>query len=179
MKTHLLITTVVTFSLRALCADTQDPSSGSSAQSSSSASGSPGQEIRFSQLKDANIVSNTGEDLGTMKDLLIDSRTGEIRYVMLGRGELSDKLVPVPWKAINVSAQKQFTINVDRQKLKSAPTVDKELSEFNQPDYSVTVYRFYEIPIDSGGAESPGGSSSGGKSSQPQNNSTPQQQEQK
>ena len=179
MKPYLLITTVVALSVRAMCADSQDSSSGNSVQRPASTSGSSGQEIRFSKLKDAKIVSKTGEDLGTMEDLMIDPRSGKIRYVILGRGGLlgiGEKLVPVPWKAINISSEKQFTINIDKEKLKSAPTVDKELSELNQPDYTVTIYRFYEIPLDTGAAEAPGGSSTGGESSQP--NSAPQQQQQ-
>jgi sporulation protein YlmC with PRC-barrel domain len=154
MKPYLLIMTVVAFSLRALCADTQDSSSRITAQGSSSTSGSSGQEIRFSKLRDANIVSKTGENLGTMEDLMIDPRTGKIRFVILGRGGLlgiGEKYVPVPWKAVNVTSEKEFTINVDKQKLKSAPAVDKQLSELNQPDYSVTVYRFYEIPLEPAG----------------------------
>lgn len=119
-------------------------------------------------------MSKSGEDLGKMEDLLINPQTGKIQYVVLGRGGvlgMGEKLVPVPWQAVNVSSEKEFTINVDKKKLKSAPTVDKNYSQLDQPDYYVTIYRFYEIPENTGGAEGPSGSQSGSGSSTNANSS--------
>jgi sporulation protein YlmC with PRC-barrel domain len=168
MKSFFCITILTALSLNALGADNTQSSSSSNSSSSPS-------EVRLSKLKDAKITSKSGEDLGKMEDLMIDPQTGKIRYVILGRGGLlgiGEKLVPVPWKAINVSSEKEFTLNVDKQKLKSAPTVDKRYSELNQPDYYVTIYRFYEVPMDTGSAEGPGGSQSGSSSSESQTNSS-------
>jgi sporulation protein YlmC with PRC-barrel domain len=125
-------------------------------------------EVRFSKLMDANVASKSGENLGQLEDLIIDPQTGEIKYAILGRGGLlgiGEKYVPVPWKAIQVSSEKQFTLNVDKSKLKSAPTTDKSYSSLEQPGYDVTIYRFFEIPMGTGAAEAPGGSQQGQGSS--------------
>ncbi|HSU54324.1 MAG TPA: PRC-barrel domain-containing protein, partial [Candidatus Dormibacteraeota bacterium] len=155
----------------------------SSSSSISGTSGTTSQEIQYSKLKDANIATKSGENLGQMEDLLINPRTGKVDYVVLGEGGilgLGEKRVPIPWKAVNISSEKQFTINVDKHKMKSAPTLSKNYSELDQPDYYVTIYRFYEIPVESGAAQSPegaqSGSSSSGSSSQQSGSSSQQHQ---
>lgn len=178
MNLKSLFTIVALASLQSLYASDQTSASQQSSTSTDSTGSSP-QDVRFSKLKDANIVSSSGESLGKMEDLIINQKTGNIDYVILGRGGLlgmGEKRVPVPWKAVHVSSEKQFTINVDKNKLKSAPTVGKDYSELNQPDYYVTIYRFYEIPVESGSANSPGGSQSGAGSS---TNSSSQSENQK
>ena len=117
---------------------------------------------------DANVASKSGENLGQLEDLIIDAKTGQIEYAVLGRGGflgMADKYVPVPWKAIQVASEKQFTLNVDKSKLKSAPTTDKSFTNLQHPGYDVTIYRFYEIPMNTGTAEGPSGTQQGGGSS--------------
>lgn len=131
-------------------------------------------EVRLSKLMDADIKSKSDEDLGKLEDLMINPNTGKIDFAVIGRGGflgLGEKLVPVPWQAVTVQSEKQFTLNVDKQKLQSAPTIDKKYSAFEQPDYAVTIYRFYSIPVGTG--ETPGGTEQG-QSQQSGSTSTPQ-----
>jgi sporulation protein YlmC with PRC-barrel domain len=143
-------------------------------QSQTSGQASSGSEIRFSKLKDATVTSSAGESLGKVEDLLINPTSGKIEFVILGNGGflgMGEKRIPVPWQAVNVQSEKQFTLNVDKNKLKSAPTLSKNYPELASPDYTVTIYRFYEIPL--GGAEGLGGSQQGpGQSSGNQDSSS-------
>lgn len=163
----------VIFSTVTLLAATLAQASDNKGQQQSQTSGQTNiqSEVRLSQLKDAKASSSAGESLGDVEDLLINPRNGKIDFVILGRGGLlglGEKRVPVPWKAINLQSEKQFTLNVDKNKLKSAPTLNKNYSELDNPDYTVTIYRFYEIPM--GSAQTPGGSQQGqGQSSGTQN----------
>lgn len=128
-------------------------------------------DVLLSQLMQANVASKSGENLGQIKDFMISPRTGRIDYAVMGGDSgpgTAGTLVPVPWKAVQVTSQKQFTLNLDKEKLKSAPTADSQLSQLNQPDYTVTIYRFYEIPDETGAAQSPGGTEQGSG-----NNSSP------
>lgn len=129
-------------------------------------------EVRLSKLMNAEIKSKSGENLGKLEDLMINPQTGQVDFAVIGRGGflgLGEKLVPVPWQAVTVQSEKQFTLNVDKQKLQSAPTVDKKFSELQQPGYDVTIYRFYSIPM--GTAETPG-STEQGQGSQTDTNTT-------
>ena len=50
-----------------------------------------------------------------------------------------------------------MTVSVDKAKLQSAPTIKKDLSDLSNPDYMVSIYQFFSLPVDVGGSESPGG----------------------
>ncbi len=142
----------------------------SSKEGRTAVSGASASDIRLSKLMDANVASKSGENLGQLEDLVINPQTGKIEFAVLGRGGflgLGEKYVPIPWKAIQVSSEKQFTLNVDKAKLKTAPTTDKNLSQLEEPGYTVTIYRFFEVPVETGGAEAPGGVQEGGASSSP------------
>ncbi len=165
---NILVLSAITacISQPALCKDSSSSSGSSKDQASSS--GSTASEIRLSKLMEANVSSKSGENLGQVQDFAINPKTGKIDFAIVGTGGASgagQTYIPVPWKAIQVSSEKQFTLNVDKQKLQSAPTTGKDLSEFQQPDYTVTIYRFFEVPEDVGAAETPGGSEQGGASS--------------
>jgi len=65
-----------------------------------------------------------------------------------------------------------LTLNVDKEKLQSAPTTARaDDSELDNPDFVVVIYRFYEIAPPGVGAagETPGGTER--ETSKPQNDS--------
>jgi hypothetical protein len=77
---------------------------------------------------------------------------------MAGAGQ---KLLPVPWRAVNVRSEREFALNVDKQKLGLAP-IWSQTDTTEQPDYIIRIYRFYEIePQNDVGAPGSSGSESG------------------
>jgi sporulation protein YlmC with PRC-barrel domain len=139
----------------------QDPSapsgtiSGSSSASSQSAIGtstSAGAKISAnyvmaSRAIGASIKSNTGENLGQIEDLLVD-QSGQIKMAVLGVGGflgIGAKKTPVPWQAVTASSDKDFTLNIDRQKLKNAPAIDKNqaATDWATPNFMTEVYAHY------------------------------------
>lgn len=126
--------------------------------------------VRLSKLMDANVKSKSGENLGQVEDFLINPRTGKVDYAVLGRGGflgMGEQRIPVPWSALSIQSQQALTVSVDKQKLKSAPTLSPDYTNRFTPDYEVTIYRFFEIPSSAiGGAESPGGMQQGGTQSE-------------
>jgi len=137
---------------------TSSQQSQTSTQQATSQSSTSQNSIRFSKLMDAKVTSQAGEQLGEVEDLLFNPSTGKVNFVVLGTGGvlgIGEKRVPVPWQAVNVQSEQQFSLNVDRKKLQSAPSLSRNYSELSSPDYSITIYRFYQVPV--GGAESPGG----------------------
>jgi len=160
------------------------------AQQSDQAQGQPGQRkntsgqtsdpskdgIRLSKLKGANVKSKNGEDLGKLDDIVLDRQTGQIKFAIVGKGGVlgvGEKSHPVPWQEVRIDSEKQVTLNVDKQKLQSAPTVTSDYQELNDPDAVLVIYRFYEIQP-AGAAETPGGTQQGtGKSQTDPNKSNP------
>lgn len=106
--------------------------------------------VRLSKLMDAKIKSSDGESLGEIEDVIVEPGTGEIKFAIVGKGGflgLGEKLVPVPWQAINAKSDKEFSINLDSEKLKTAPTAkDKTFAQLNDPSHTATIYQFYSVP---------------------------------
>jgi sporulation protein YlmC with PRC-barrel domain len=157
-KTLSLVAVVLTASLQPLLADDQKCAE---AQYSSS---SETKLMQLSKLMEAEATSRDGESLGEVKDMVIDVKTGKITHAIVGCGMASqsgEQMVPVPWRAITVQSEKQFTINVDKAKLARAPTMDSSFSSIADPAYVVTIERFYVVPIEIGSGETPAGEENG------------------
>lgn len=123
--------------------------------------------VRLSKLMDAKVKSSDGESVGEIEDVIVEPGTGEIKFAIVGKGGvlgLGEKLVPVPWQAINAKSDKEFSINLDSEKLKTAPTAkDKTFAQFNDPSHTATIYQFYSVPT--GGSDDSAEMQSGRSSS--------------
>jgi sporulation protein YlmC with PRC-barrel domain len=120
----------------------------------------------FSKLKGAEVKSSTGENLGRLEDLVIDQQSGKVTFAILGKGgvlSVGEKRLPVPWQALTIDSDKHLSLNVDKQKMQTAPTVNSDYSELDNPDQVVAIYKFYEIepPAVGGAIQSPGGAGTG------------------
>jgi len=188
MKRYLLLASICAAGLiGSLPVVAQQSSSSSAPQSGSSTAQTPSatsQYVRLSQLIGSNAKAKDGQNLDQIEDVVVNPQARQIKFAVLGKGGflgIGEKMVPVPWKAVSLeqtetgaSSKPSLTVNIDRQKLQSAPTLhkDKQYSELDQPDYVITVYRFYEIePVAAGapgqGSETQGSSQQGSTSDQP------------
>ena len=81
-----------------------------------------------------DVYNHNDEDLGDIKEIMLDMRTGQIAYAVLSFGGLlgmGDKLFAVPWENLTLDTiNKRFRLNVDKEQLKNAPGFDKD----NWPD---------------------------------------------
>lgn len=78
----------------------------------------------------AKVVNEEGEDLGTIEDLVIDTKDNRVAYAILSLGGfwgMGDKQFAIPWEAIafDISA-KTAVLNVDKERLKNAPGFDRD-----------------------------------------------------
>jgi len=175
MKTKLkpVITCIaLAFCAQVLSAQQSDQSQSQRGQRSSTQTSNSVDGIRLSKLKGADVKSRNGQDLGKLEDIVLDRQTGQIKFAIVGKGgilRVGEKSHPVPWQEVKIDSEKQITVNMDKQKMESAPTVTSDYPELNDPDAVLVIYRFYEIPA--GAAETPGGTESG--QSQKPNSSNP------
>jgi sporulation protein YlmC with PRC-barrel domain len=94
-----------------------------------------GATIRASQLIGMNIENSQGEGVGEVNDLVIDGKSGQIRYVAVTYGGflgVGDKLFAVPFEAFKVRQQARdaddyvLTLNVTQEQLEGAQGFDQE-----------------------------------------------------
>ena len=106
--------------------------------------------LSATKLMGNKVVNTAGEQLGTMKELMIDLDDGLVAYAVLSFGGflgLGDKLFAIPWEALTFNSDNQtFILDVDKEVLEDAPGFDKD----NWPDnakyeagWLLGVYEYY------------------------------------
>ena len=91
----------------------------------------PGPEVMGAQTLIGNDVYNhKGEDIGEIKKIMLDMRSGKISYAVLSFGGflgIGEKLFAAPWTALTLdTTNKRFVLNVEKERLVKEPGFNKE-----------------------------------------------------
>jgi len=91
----------------------------------------PGPRLMGADTLIGNDVYNSAdEDLGDIKEIMLDVASGNVSYAVLSFGSflgLGEKLFAVPWKALTLDTiNKRFILDIDKQRLADAPGFDKD-----------------------------------------------------
>lgn len=89
-----------------------------------------------------------GDDLGGIKDIMLDLHNGQVAYVVLSFGGffgMGEKLFAVPWNALTLNTEKKcFTVDADKDRLKNAPGFDKERwPDMADPTWAKQIHSYY------------------------------------
>ena len=109
--------------------------------------------VQVSKLVGTRVKSAQGEEIGVVKDVMIDRSTGCMAYTVLSTGEGGaraaggGKLVAVPWAVYSPTSDvSALTVTVDRGRIYSAPVFDyARIDEYSRPDYITNVYSYYGV----------------------------------
>ena len=101
----------------------------------------PGPHLMGADTLLGNDVVNTEEDdLGDIKEIMLDMRSGRVSYAVLSFGGflgLGEKLFAVPWAALHLdTVNKRFVLDASKDRLESAPGFDKN----DWPDKADTAW---------------------------------------
>jgi sporulation protein YlmC with PRC-barrel domain len=76
-----------------------------------------------------DVYNKAAEDVGDIKEIMIDMRTGRVSYAVLAFGGfmgMGEKLFAVPWDALKLDTEnKRFELDVSKEQLESAPGFDR------------------------------------------------------
>lgn len=91
----------------------------------------PGPEMMGADTLIGNHVFNQrDEDVGDIKEIMLDMRSGQVSYAVLSFGGflgMGKKLFAVPWRALRLDTKhKRFVLNVEKERLAGAPGFDKD-----------------------------------------------------
>jgi len=95
-----------------------------------------------------DVYNKNGDDLGEIKEFMIDMASGKVAYAVLSFGGLlgmGDKLFAVQWAALALDTEnKRFTLDVAKEALKKAPGFDKDRwPTMSDPVWAGSVHKFY------------------------------------
>jgi hypothetical protein len=100
-------------------------------------------------LTGTTVRNRAGQNLGTIKSIMLDVAHGRIAYAVLSFGGflgLGDKLFAVPWSALELDTDgEEFILDVPKERLQAAQGFDKqEWPDFADPTFHTRTYRHYE-----------------------------------
>lgn len=100
-------------------------------------------------LTGTNVQNLQGEDIGHIKDLMIDLESGQVLYAVLSFGGfmgIGDDYFAIPMEALVFSEKEEdlIKIDIDEETLENAPGFDKDNWPRHSDDQFVnSVYDYY------------------------------------
>jgi sporulation protein YlmC with PRC-barrel domain len=94
------------------------------------------------------VVNAYDIELGDIKEIMLDMQTGQVAYAVLAFGGfmgMGEKLFAVPWQALHLdTANQRFLLNVDKDRLKTAPGFDKDAwPDMADMQWANSIHAFY------------------------------------
>ncbi|NMM25748.1 MAG: PRC-barrel domain containing protein [Glaciimonas sp.] len=87
-----------------------------------------------------DVYNEQDEDLGDIKEIMLDMKTGRVSYAVLSFGGflgVGEKLFAVPWSALTLdTVKKRFILKVAKDRIKDAPGFDSD----HWPDMASTAW---------------------------------------
>jgi sporulation protein YlmC with PRC-barrel domain len=107
--------------------------------------------IRGNTFIGADVQNPQGQNLGDIKDIVIDRASGRIAYAVVSFGGflgMGEKLFAVPWGAFSQKADKDtFVLDVDKERLKNAPGFDTHnWPQMASREWVTSLYSYYNVP---------------------------------
>jgi sporulation protein YlmC with PRC-barrel domain len=102
---------------------------------------------RASELTGDSVTNRKGETLGKISDLIIDTDTGNVAYIIVsGTGEgLANKRFAIPAAAMHTTADEDKVIlDLDKERLARAPAFEgNDWPEMASEDWVSEVHEYY------------------------------------
>jgi sporulation protein YlmC with PRC-barrel domain len=95
-----------------------------------------------------DVLNRSGENLGDIKEIMLDMNTGQVAYAVLSFGGvlgIGEKLFAVPWQALKLdTVNKAFTLDVSKEQLRNAPGFDPDAwPDMEDVQWQTLVQSFY------------------------------------
>jgi sporulation protein YlmC with PRC-barrel domain len=95
-----------------------------------------------------DVYNHKDEDLGDIKEIMLDVNSGRIAYAVLSFGGfigIAGKLFAVPWSALELdTVNKRFLLNVEKERLETAPGFNKDdWPDMADPTWQNTITSYY------------------------------------
>jgi sporulation protein YlmC with PRC-barrel domain len=108
-----------------------------------------------STLMGDDVYNLQDEDLGDVKEIMLDMHSGKVAYAVLSFGGflgMGEKLFAVPWDALKLDTEnKRFILDVSKDRLESAPGFDKDSwPDMADPVWANGIHTYYgtTFPVD-------------------------------
>ena len=95
-----------------------------------------------------SVVNANEENLGEIKEIMLDMQTGQVAYAVLAFGGflgMGEKLFAVPWPALHLdTVHHRFVLNVPKEQLQHAPGFNKDAwPDMSDIAWASSIHSFY------------------------------------
>jgi sporulation protein YlmC with PRC-barrel domain len=105
--------------------------------------------LKASSIIGTDVINTAGEDLGDIKDVVIDSTTGRVAYAVVEFGgflHMGAKLFAIPFSAFAYDHEKnKYVLNESKARLEAAPGFDADKwPALGDEKWNRDVYKYYQ-----------------------------------
>jgi len=120
------------------------------AQTQTTTSSSSSSYVQTSKIIGTKVKTAQGEEVGVVKDVVLDRSNGCMAYTVLSAGSTGSrvtgqaKMVAVPWSVYSVSPDMSYlTVSVERDRIYNAPVF--EYSRISDTTYTSGIYSHFGV----------------------------------
>jgi sporulation protein YlmC with PRC-barrel domain len=103
--------------------------------------------IAASKVDGKPVFDPSGEKLGTVKEIYIDKRSGEVEFAALAFGGvlgMGEKYHPLPWTELDYDTDKDgFVVDIDKKTLEASPAYERDRLTGSDYGWGAEVRTYY------------------------------------
>ena len=105
--------------------------------------------VKASSIIGTKVVNPNGDNLGDIKEVVIDPRTGRVAYSVVSFGGflgMGEKLFAIPFSSFKYNAtSNDYVLDVSKERLKEAPGFDADhWPSMADEKWNRDVYKYYD-----------------------------------
>jgi hypothetical protein len=109
-----------------------------------------GSLIAASKVNGTSVYNRQGESLGSIYDVMIDKRSGQVAYAVMSFGGflgIGDSYHPLPWSVLTYdTSQGGYVVDIDKDRLQGAPSYGANAtSRWAEPGYTRSIDDYYGV----------------------------------
>lgn len=105
--------------------------------------------ISSAKVEGTTVYSTDGDKLGTIAEVMIGKRSGRVEYAVMDFGGflgMAKSHHPLPWDVLDYDTDRGgYVVNIDKDRLKEAPSYDAGSAPAFDRGYGETVYGYYGV----------------------------------
>jgi hypothetical protein len=108
--------------------------------------------ISSDKVDGTDVYSRNGDHLGTVHDVMIDKRTGQVEYAIMSFGGflgIGESYHPLPWRTLTYdTTMSGYVVDVDRTRLDLAPRyTSSSLPDWSDRGYRSRIDEYWIAPV--------------------------------
>lgn len=110
----------------------------------------PNRLIASDKVEGTAVYNRQGEKLGTVKNFMVDKRSGRAEYAVMSFGGflgMGDSCHPLPWNVLTYDvSQGGYVVDLDKDTLQGGPSYKSGDEPTYNRAYGEEIYGYYRVP---------------------------------